>query len=178
MKVEKYIMVKVLKIKSNKKWRFIHRGVIITLFLLIYLHLHYAGFVLGMGSEFCENCHIYYVFLILLIWMSFIVLKQTVSSFIVVKIILFTTFILVYFYIEQLLITLTMYSIGGSGGWIRHHVYEQIDYVFKWYEVLFWNFIFSLHYPVYIFIFFKPFVNHLDKSIKKIQKKIHQNTPL
>jgi hypothetical protein len=69
-----------------------------------------------------------------------------------------------------------MYSIGGSGGWIRIHIYEDILYQFQWYEVLFWNFIFSLHYPLYIFIFFKPFVNHIDKSIRKIKERDEKST--
>jgi hypothetical protein len=41
----------------------------------------------------------------------------------------------------------------------------------SWEEKLYWKFIFSLHYPIYIYIFFKPFVNHLDKSIRKIKEE-------
>ena len=72
------------------------------------------------------------------------------------------------FTIVQLFISLTMYSIGDSGGIIRIQVYGDVTYQLNWYEEQFWNFIYSLHYPVYIFIFIKPFVNHLDKSIIKI----------
>jgi len=87
------------------------------------------------------------------------------------KILLITSFMTLYFWLEQSLFKLSLYSIGGSGGWLRNEIYNDVHYVFQWYEVLFWNFIFSLHYPVYIYLFFKPFVNHLDKSIRKIQKE-------
>lgn len=89
---------------------------------------------------------------------------------IILKIIVFIILFLCYFIGEQIFIKLIMYSIGDSGGIIRTRIIGDTFYQFQWYEVLFWNFIFSLHYPVYIFIFFKPFVNHLDKSIQKIKE--------
>ncbi len=90
---------------------------------------------------------------------------------IILKFIIFTFIIILYFMIEQGIIKLVMYGIGDSGGFIRNIIMEDTFYQFQWYEVLFWNFIFSLHYPVYIFIFLKPFVNHLDKSIRKIKEE-------
>ncbi|MDB4257423.1 hypothetical protein N9818_01090 [Arcobacteraceae bacterium] len=113
----------------------------------------------------------YLFFFIVLIGVVVFMIKNKLL-YIALKILIFNILMLLYFiYIEQLLIKLSMYSIGSYGGWIRNNIYEDIEYVFQWYEVLFWNFIFSLHYPLYIFIFFKPFVNHLDNSIRKIQEK-------
>lgn len=107
-----------------------------------------------------------------LIYIFFIFIKNKIFYLpILAKITLVTILLLGYFFIENLLLTITIYSIGDSGGWVRNHIYEDINYQFQWYEVLFWNFIFSLHYPIYIFIFFKPFVNHLDESIRKIREK-------
>jgi len=91
---------------------------------------------------------------------------------IVLKILIFSSFCFIYFIAEYMLIKFTLYSIGGTGGYIRDNIYEQIDYIFSWYEVLFWNFIFSLYYPIYIFIFIRPFVNHLSKSINDIKNKV------
>lgn len=106
------------------------------------------------------------------VYIIFLFFKQKILYIrVIIKIIIFIILIIFYFIIEQNLIKLFIYSIGNSGGWIRDHMYEDISHIFKWYEVLFWNFIFSLHYPIYIFIFFKPFVNHLDKSIGKIKNK-------
>jgi hypothetical protein len=51
---------------------------------------------------------------------------------------------------------------------ILKYSYSCVDFTF--YENLLLTFLSSLYYPLYIFIFFKPFVNHLDKSIKKIKE--------
>ena len=100
----------------------------------------------------------------------FLFKKRLLYATIFIKIIIFTIVISFYFIIEQSIIKLFLYNIGDSGGYIRNNIFEDTFYQFQWYEVLFWNFIFSLHYPIYIFIFFKPFVNHLDKSIRKIKE--------
>lgn len=107
-----------------------------------------------------------------LIYIFYIFIKNKIFYLpILAKITIVTILLLGYFLIENLLLTITIYSIGDSGGWVRNHIYEDINYQFQWYEVLFWNFIFSLHYPIYIFIFFKPFVNHLDQSIQNIREQ-------
>lgn len=106
------------------------------------------------------------------IYIIYLVCKNNFFSLsIIFKIIFFTLVIIIYFIIEQILLKLFMYSIGNSGGFIRNIILKDSFYQFQWYEVLYWNFLFSLYYPIYIFIFFKPFVNHLDKSIKKIRDK-------
>jgi hypothetical protein len=144
-------------------------------FILFYFILFYFISLLDGIHEYSFILKQVYNFLILsnLIFLFYIirkcVKKQIIYPSVMMKFFIFMVFLVCYFIIEQLFIKLSMYSIGGSGGWIRNNIYEDIHYIFQWYEVLLWNFIFSLHYPIYIYIFFKPFVNHLDKSIKKIQ---------
>jgi hypothetical protein len=116
---------------------------------------------------------LFFYFFIFLFFYFFIYIK---SYFLFIQVIIFVVLFACYFIIEQTILKVFMYSIGGSGGWIRIHIYEDILYQFQWYEVLFWNFIFSLHYPLYIFIFFKPFVNHIDKSIRKIKERDEKST--
>jgi len=135
-------------------------------FILFYLFNLYDG---------VANLEIWFItlgieFIYLLVIIYFIIKNKLLYPSIFMKIIIFTVFLFLYFMIEQSIIKIELYGVGG-GVWIRYHIYEQFDYALQWYEVLFWNFVFSLHYPVYIFIFFKPFVNHLDKSIKKIKAK-------
>jgi hypothetical protein len=49
--------------------------------------------------------------------------------------------------------------------------YNYACYEFTFFENLLFHFVSSIYYPIYIFIFFKPFVNHLDKSIQKIKEE-------
>ncbi|GEM_PF-3937946 len=111
-------------------------------------------------------------FIVFVIGIIYIVVKNKIFySSIIIKIVFFTVIIMIYFIIEQSIIKLMMYGIGGTGGVIRNTIYNNFEYLLSWKEVLFWNFIYSLHYPIYIFIFFKPFVNHLDKSIREIREE-------
>ena len=143
----------------------------IIYFFIIYSHFYTMGFLSNnvlskyniFLSIFSFSCWVYIIFL----FKKYNILYKII----VFKIIVFTFMLAIYFSIEQSLITIVMYNIGGSGGYIRNFIYHDYSYQFKWYEILFWNFIFSLHYPVYIFIFIKPFINHIDKSIKKIKLK-------
>jgi len=157
---------------SNK----LKNKVIYLMFAMIYLHFYFVGFTAGIKHDngiidSYENI-IYYIVFFLFYYVIYILYKNKLLYVsISTKIIIFTIFLIIYFFIEQLIIHLTIFNIGDSDGWIRNNIYENINYQFKWYEVLFWNFIFSLHYPIYIFIFFKPFVNYLDKSIRKIKEK-------
>jgi len=144
-------------------------------FYMIYSHFYMMGF---SESDILSKCSILLnistlAFWICLVYPVYLLKKYNILyKTIVFKIIIFTLMLLVYFSIEQSLITIIMYDIGGSGGYIRNFIYHNYSYQFKWYEILFWNFIFSLHYPIYIFIFIKPFINHLDKSIKKLKNNI------
>ena len=131
---------------------------------------------ISIFTTLTRNEKIYILFNnILFIWIVFvllgggliiyIIMKKSQSMIIFIKIIVFILILSIYFFIEHSLLKLFLYGIGGDNGGIG------IDHKsISGYEVLFWNFVFSLHYPIYIFIFFKPFVNHLDKSIRKIKE--------
>jgi len=150
---------------SKLKRSFILFYFILFYFIFIFDEMHLTNIILKQFLLLIIILDL--LFLLFIAWELFNekLLSPSISAKIIITTILFTS----YFFIEQSIFKISMYSIGGSGGWIRNHIYEDIDYVFQWYEILFWNFIFSLHYPIYIFIFFKPFVNHLDKSIRKIK---------
>lgn len=147
--------------------------IIFFIYIIIYLHFYFVGFTAGIKDNIMDGYEniIYYIIVSLYMYVLYLLYKyKFLYSSILIKLVIFTIFFIIYFFIEQLIIHLTIFNIGDSGGWIRNNIYEDIDYQFQWYEVLFWNFIFSLYYPLYIFIFIKPFVNHLDKSIRKIKK--------
>ena len=158
-------MSKILKIYFIiSLWSFFY---FIVLFNNVEININILNFII-------HKVHI--INLIIIVIIIGILLKNRILYFSVfIKIVIFISLFMFYFIFEQIIIKISIYSIGDSGGWIRHNIYEDINYIFQWYEVLFWNFIFSLHYPIYIFIFFKPFVNHLDKSIRKIKDKENKN---
>ncbi len=143
--------------------------IVVLSYISVYINFQNSGFIFGIEynplDQYDTIFFMFYSFCLIYI-LIMLVKANYISMFIFIKIIIFTLFLIVYFFIEQALFTLSMYSIGGTGGFTRNNIYEQFDHMLQWYEVLFWNFIFSLHYPAYIFIFLKPFVNHLDKSIK------------
>jgi hypothetical protein len=153
------------------------KRLLILYFTFVYL---YALFYVPMANNITFIKVIVIIFLLYFLFLVIdiyqIIIKNKIFYFsIILKIVIFTFFLIIYFWIEQGIIKIILYSIGGSGGFIRNEIYHNISYHFKWYEILFWNFIFSLHYPIYIFIFFKPFINHLDKSIRKIKAKENIN---
>lgn len=151
---------------------FIKYRIILLIFISVYLNFYIIGFAFGLKNNILNSYdYLFFLFYFLCFLDILYILKkyQILCTNIFLKIIIFTVFLIIYFFIEQLIIHLTIFNIGYSDGWIRNNIYENIDYQFTWFEVLYWNFIFSIHYPLYIFIFFKPFVNHLDKSIRKIK---------
>ena len=153
-------------------------------FILFYFTLFYFIFMLDEMYRYSENIKLFLnIFILLeiivLVWLGYLLKKNKVLYLsIIIRIILFTSFLLFYFMIEQGILKIVIYGIGDSGGLIRHNFIKDSFHQFKWSEILYWNFIFSLHYPIYIFIFFKPFVNHLDKSIRKIKGKKLKNLKL
>lgn len=102
---------------------------------------------------------------------TLIKIRKCLSIYIIIKLIIFSLIILMYFIIEQGIIKLLMYGLPDTSNIIDQHFYKGFPRNTTWYQVIFWNFLFSLHYPIYIFIFLKPFVNHLDKSIKRMEEK-------
>ncbi|PSM51621.1 putative membrane protein [Campylobacter blaseri] len=95
----------------------------------------------------------------------FLIIQKSINFTTFVLLAIFSVVLFVYNFFESLLIASSLYDIDGNGGFIRESILNDTNYDFAWYEVLFWNFIFSLHYPMYIEFVFKPFVNFLDKII-------------
>lgn len=99
-------------------------------------------------------------------------IKSDINSLgmgIIIKIILFLIFLIFYFFIERILITILLFGIDNIG-FLQSSGLIKKDYKITTFDLKIWSFIFTLYYPIYIFIFLKPFVNHLDKSIKNKNK--------
>ena len=145
---------------------------------IFYFVLIYFTALLGAISEY--NVIFKYFFLsfllVMLILYTYIIYhiytKITNNIYVYIKIIIFTLFIGIYFFIEQFFFYIFLYGMDGVGFLQRNGLvnYNYSGYEFTWKETLFWHFLFLSYYPIYIFIFFKPFVNHLDKSIRKIKE--------
>ncbi len=101
------------------------------------------------------------------IYIIYLLIKQKLLYIsIAIKIIIFTILIVMYFMFDIAVLKIILYSFNDNPPRIYYD--GDLHVLNNWYEILYWNFIYSLHYPIYIFIFIKPFVNHLDKSIKKL----------
>lgn len=133
------------------------------LFLCSYIHFQYAGFIFGLKDRL--NIDIDSIIAISLFAIIVYTTIKTKDIIIIFKLLTFMLLLMLFFYIESAMVTLTMYSIGDSGGKIRNDIIQNISYQFDWYEVLFWNCIFSLHYPLYLFYIIKPFINHIDNRL-------------
>ncbi len=137
--------------------------IIILLFLMIYFNIVFVPFSGYYGSLSIILCFIYVLYELMHIKVLYI------SIFI--KIIIFFIFLFFYFFIEQLIINIVLYGMDGVG-YLQRNGFVDYNHSwtdFSWQEKLYWAFIASLHYPIYIYIFIKPFVNHLSKSIDKIK---------
>ncbi len=118
--------------------------------------------------------YIYFViFLILFNLYYFYILykKNTLIFIIILKSILFGLFLFYFIIFDKLITGIFLCGMDGIGYLQRSGIVDYPCFKFSSYEELLLNFFSSLYYPIYIFIFFKPFVNHLDKSIKKIRDK-------
>lgn len=140
-----------------------------TLFSFAYLNGENNGEINTLLLEvFLFISSVFYIYILIKI-------RNFLFISIIIKLIIFSLIILMYFIIEQGIIKLLMYGLPDTSNIIDQHFYKGFPRNTTWYQVIFWNFLFSLHYPIYLFIFFKPFVNHLDKSIKRIQEEKENN---
>lgn len=137
--------------------------------ILFFIPIFVNTLIFNLDNEIDSISHAFYdnfCYLLIVYFLFFLYLlkrKQLLSFIVFKKIIIFTTFLTFYFFIEQASIKIILYGVGGGGN-IRHFILEDTFHIFTWQEVLYWNFIYSLYYPIYIFIFILPFVNHLSKS--------------
>lgn len=84
---------------------------------------------------------------------------------------LFLFCLILYLWMTTIFSYVLMYGVFNEGGVIRNIFYQNRYYQFDWYEVLFWNCIFSLHYPLYLFYIIKPFINHIDNRLDVTKKR-------
>ena len=135
--------------------------IIVIYFLSYYL----TGILIDIFSFFPLLFGILYIF--------FEFYKNSMLNYVLLKTIFFSVSIFIVFCFDRIIIMLTLCGMNGFGylqrNGIVEHSYSCSDFTFN--ETMLLNFISTLYYPIYIFIFFKPFVNHLDKSIKKIKEK-------
>jgi hypothetical protein len=76
-------------------------------------------------------------------------------------------------FIDRLFVVLLMCGMDGVGYLQERGIvgYNYSCFKFTLYERFLLDFLSSLYYPIYVFIFIKPFVNHLDKSIREIREE-------
>ncbi|ASM36866.1 hypothetical protein [Campylobacter sputorum] len=145
----------------------------LKLILIIFLFfLMYHGSLLILTTHYIFSIYFYLVYIFLyVIWSIFLyqnIKNIKVYIFSILKIIFFSLFLILYAVVAQGFTGIILFGLDGPGYLERHNFH---NYELGHGNVLYWLFIFSLHYPIYIFIFIKPFVNHLDKSIKKFKEK-------
>ncbi|ASM38553.1 hypothetical protein CSPARA_0990 [Campylobacter sputorum bv. paraureolyticus LMG 11764] len=126
--------------------------------LTLYFQMYYGGLIYFTDKDL--HLYIYFVIslffdviLILLLYKEIKNIKKNIVMF-----------------LELLIMSIMLFlfsSIVQFFTWLTDFPYNNKGKYYYFYRL----FIFSLHYPIYIFIFIKPFVNHLDKSIKKFKEK-------
>lgn len=152
---------------------------ILFYFILVYLNT----MIISVVDDLQPIKYIYSTFLLFIFcyftYISYNFYRQSILSFpFFIKILIFTLLLFIYISIEQFFIYIFLYGIDGVGFLQRSGMvnYNHSYLKFSWQEKLYWHFIFSLHYPIYIFIFFKPFVNYLERSIRQIENKQNEHS--
>ncbi len=139
--------------------------------LIIFYFWFFYAFSLMFKMDINNHDAYFMVYLWLLhaLYIIYLLIKQRLLYIsITIKIIIFTILIVMYFMFDIAVLKTILYGFSSVA---RVYYDGDMHVLNHWYEILYWNFIYSLHYPIYIFIFIKPFVNHLDKSIKKLKQK-------
>ncbi len=87
-------------------------------FLIVYINFYNMGFVNLKDNPLRQYDTLLFVgYCICFAYMLHLLQRKRILYMpILVKIIIFTILLIVYFFMEQLLIMLAMYNIGGSGG--------------------------------------------------------------
>ena len=139
---------------------------IVSLILFVFLLIYVSSLIL------LERNYLFFTVVIIfsLTLMILVKLNREITIPIFLKIILFLIFLMIYFFIERIILNIYLFGIDNIG-FLKHSGIIDKDHVMTMLDFKIWSFIFTLYYPIYIFIFIKPFVNHLDKSIRKIKDK-------
>lgn len=128
----------------------------IILILTLYLQMYYGGLLYFSMDEI-----IIYIYLVLFVISDIFLIiygHKEVISIKIISISIKIVFVSIGLFLYSCIV-LFIY-------WLNYFPCENLYYCF--YKL----FIFSLHYPIYIFIFIKPFVNHLDRSIKEYKSSM------
>ncbi|WP_428025393.1 hypothetical protein [Arcobacter sp.] len=136
------------------------KNIIFMYFISLYIYV-LAGYIYFVIFLMLFNVyHLYYFY------------KNNKLSFIIIlKSIFFGLFLFYFIIFDKLITGILLCGMDGVGYLQRSGIvdYNYPCFKFTFYEEVLLNFASSIYYPIYIFIFIKPFVNHLDKSIKKIK---------
>lgn len=135
--------------------------------IFIYLTSLYVYIMIG---------YLYFLIFFILFHICFFYIfytKNALTFSIILKSIFFGVFIFYFTIFDSLIVGIFLCGMDGMGYLQRSGIvdFNYACYKFTLQETLLLDFVSSLHYPIYIFIFFKPFVNHLDESIRKIREK-------
>ena len=87
------------------------------------------------------------------------------------SILLFAVFMVIFVFTERLIMNAILCGMDGYGYLHRHGYIDCSCADLLPSDHLFWDILSTLYYPIYIFIFIKPFVGYLKKSTQ-ISKKI------
>jgi len=141
--------------------KFLKIQLIIVYFLIMYLPAVFSQYLPSFLFEFeLIICNIYIIYIL---YKSNILTVQKA-----IKIILFALFLYILFFIDRLLVTIFLCGMDGVGFLQRSGIvdYHYMCSEFSGKENLYFNFISTLYYPIYIFLFIIPFAKHLDSSNK------------
>ncbi len=134
---------------------------------IIYLYFTFLYLYIYVGYKYFLIVSVFYI-LYIIVTLN----KQYKVTLITIKLFLFLIFLFFFVIFDRLVVGIFLCGMDGVGYLQRSGIleYDHNCSNFTFYEHLLFTFLSSLHYPIYIFIFFKPFVNHLEKSIKNIKE--------
>lgn len=136
-------------------------------FCVIYIGL-WLGLLVSYSYKYSFPILFAFNFLVFLKIYSLIKLNNNFLKIlkIFLSMLFFAVFMVYFLFFERFFMNVFLFGIDGYGFLGRN---GYIDYRFADLPLskrLFWDFWSSSYYPIYIFIFIKPFVNYIDKLIK------------
>jgi len=141
-------------------------------FFMLYFPIIFAPFLKLFSEVIQNNFDLFFLFCTL--YILFLTYKNKFLTIIIgIKIILFSLLLILLLFTDRLIIQISLCGMDGVGYLQRSGIvnYNYSCSEFTLYENFIIDFISSIYYPIYIFIFIKPFVNHLTKSMEGIKKK-------
>ncbi|MGE4457225.1 MAG: hypothetical protein AB7E13_09820 [Arcobacteraceae bacterium] len=145
---------------------------ILLYFLMMYIPVIFASLIYEWPQILFYHSDSFFV--ICTLYIIYIFYKKGVLTIgLFFKILLFTILLMALVFIDRLFVVLSMCGIDGVGYLQRSGIvdYNYPCFKFTFYERFLLDFLSSLYYPIYVFVFIKPFVNHIDKSIREIREE-------